>query len=277
MDTRNLTAVKLDGEYRIAQYCQWDGYPAGQGDTVLDFLRTWDRPRFEANLRQCSWISKEEMQQLWVDCGSDGDSATFEVSDRFKEKHPELHRDTGARVLALVQEKPLKLDNQIGFAADSLFCEWAYVIDLDENVLEVYKGFNKGPLDTTARFGHLPAETHGGTVYHPIAMAVRYPLDDLPTVEEMSEDCEPDDPDDQGDEDEIEETPEERADRLRDAIHSDDDVVEAVQELSTRWWKIVTIWTNPDPALDSYGRLSLTNQEIGKLQKDFGLDAIDGE
>lgn len=31
------------------------------------------------------------------------------------------------------------------FLKDSLFCEWGYVINLDEGVLEVYRGFQKAP------------------------------------------------------------------------------------------------------------------------------------
>lgn len=38
MGTRHLIAAKVDGEYKLAQYGQWDGYPEGQGVAVLDFL-----------------------------------------------------------------------------------------------------------------------------------------------------------------------------------------------------------------------------------------------
>ena len=38
MGTRNLTVVKYKDEYKIAQYGQWDGYPNGQGVTILSFL-----------------------------------------------------------------------------------------------------------------------------------------------------------------------------------------------------------------------------------------------
>lgn len=31
MGTRNLTCVVLDGEFKVAQYGQWDGYPEGSG------------------------------------------------------------------------------------------------------------------------------------------------------------------------------------------------------------------------------------------------------
>ena len=35
------------------------------------------------------------------------------------------------------------LVNEKAFAGDSLFCEWAYVLDLDKETLEIYHGFNK--------------------------------------------------------------------------------------------------------------------------------------
>ena len=39
MGTRNLTAVFMDGEYKVAQYGQWDGYPSGQGVDILNILK----------------------------------------------------------------------------------------------------------------------------------------------------------------------------------------------------------------------------------------------
>lgn len=39
MGTRNLVAVQIDGQYKIAQYGQWGGYPEGKGVDALTFLR----------------------------------------------------------------------------------------------------------------------------------------------------------------------------------------------------------------------------------------------
>ena len=41
MGTRNLTLVKdKEGKTKVAQYGQWDGYPEGQGSTILNFIRS---------------------------------------------------------------------------------------------------------------------------------------------------------------------------------------------------------------------------------------------
>lgn len=39
MGTRNITRVICNGEVKINQYCQWDGYPTGRGEEVMQFMR----------------------------------------------------------------------------------------------------------------------------------------------------------------------------------------------------------------------------------------------
>lgn len=39
MGTRNITRVILNGQMKVNQYCQWDGYPDGRGIDVLTFMR----------------------------------------------------------------------------------------------------------------------------------------------------------------------------------------------------------------------------------------------
>ena len=184
MGTRNLTAVYLDGQYKVAQYGQWDGYPSGQGETVLNFmLNEFNVDKFKQALSECRFLSDDEVTAKWK-CGAD-DSGF----GNFQRKYPELSRDTAAKVLSLIQNgKAKELSNNIDFAVDSLFCEWAYIIDLDREILEVYEGFNKVPLTIEDRFFDMQ-ETSERKEYYPIKMIRSYKFSELTkhTMTELEE------------------------------------------------------------------------------------------
>jgi hypothetical protein len=192
MGTRHLVAVVAGNEFKVANYGQWDGYPSGQGAEVLNFLLSQKGPDFKQKVEQVSWINDAQFKKYWVDCGADPDSdmVGMDVSDRFKERFPHLHRDCGAKILGYIQDstEPLKVSNSINFAADSLFCEWAYVIDLDKNTFEVYKGFNKESLPEGERFAFLNAKCDDG--YYPVKLVKSYSLDELPSVPDFVKELE---------------------------------------------------------------------------------------
>jgi len=171
MGTRNLICVVLDKEYKIAQYGQWDGYPDGQGQTVLDFiLNEMDIKMFKKKLRKLRWITHEDI-----------DNINREHSEDWDEFYPHLYRNMGANILRSVQERDIKfLKNSLDFAKDSLFCEFAYVIDLDKKILEVYTGFNHFPLSKKERFyfGGEVKESPSGK-YYPIKLYKKYKFSEL--------------------------------------------------------------------------------------------------
>lgn len=192
MGTRNLTLVQLNGAYKIAQYGQWDGYPSGNGLIVLNFLRNHDIERFCDKVKHAHLVTEDELVAYWAELGIDINKEKFvsiEVSDQFAKLHPSLNRDMGAEILQYVYEYEGKIDlnNSLDFAKDSLFCEWAYVIDLDKNTFEVYEGFNKTPLTKEDRFyfdGYFNKE------YYPIKVKKTYDLNDLPDEETFLADTE---------------------------------------------------------------------------------------
>lgn len=192
MGTRNLTIVFMDGEYRVAQYGQWDGYPEGQGLTCLRFLRDqMNEKDFREALSHIKYISGEKLHKMWEDYGmyEDG-SIDVKDADRFRCTFPEFSRDTGAEILTMIYNNRITsncLEDSLTFASESLFCEWAYVVDFDKRTFEVYKGFNKTPLDKSDRFYFLrmyedPDEYAGG-VYHGVKLVKEFDLDNLPDDE----------------------------------------------------------------------------------------------
>ena len=159
MGTRHLTIVVKNKEYKVAQYGQWDGYPSGQGKTVYEFLSTEDLIKFSSEIDKITFIPKDTKE-------------TFDARE-----NPELGRDIGSSVLYMIQAGEVsRLFNMIEFAADSLYCEFAYLIDLDKWTLEVYKGFNKQPLNENDRFFSM--STNSDT-YFPIKMVAIYNITDL--------------------------------------------------------------------------------------------------
>lgn len=192
MGTRNVTAVVFEGKYVIAQYGQWDGYPEGQGDTARKFMREkFLRPLFLARLRETRWLTDDEIEEGYKEAGhKGGDWLTEAVSRKFNAKFPYLTRDHGAEILKLVQEStgPILLRNGIDFVRDSLMCEWAYVIDLDQDTFEVYTGFNTAPLPAGERFSDLPVldrKLKDESQYYPVKHVITFTLDSLPNKAEF--------------------------------------------------------------------------------------------
>ena len=159
MGTRGLTVVVKDGEHRVAQYGQWDHYPTGQGTRALGFccdhLDTPEkREAFKAAVDKCRFISDDEAGKLWKACGADDSGwVGADVADKFEARHPQLHRDAGAKVLSMIltgkDEHGRKAGPELqdsldfGYAGNNGFgCEGIYVVDLDRNVLEVYYGYS---------------------------------------------------------------------------------------------------------------------------------------
>ena len=198
MGTRNLTMVISNNQTKVAQYGQWDGYPSGQGATALDLLtkivKEGELSKFKENVDKLTWFTDEQIEKINADVD-------------WSEKYPYLSRDWGAQILEAVHygtltKEPgfmrskklvntceiLGLVDNSKFAADSLFCEWAYVIDLDKNTFEVYEGFNKEPLANDERFASMPTYDDK---YKPVKFVKSFDLNALPELQQFLEECEP--------------------------------------------------------------------------------------
>jgi hypothetical protein len=186
MGTRNLTLVYYKGQYRIIQYGQWDGYPDGQGLTILRFL--------------LDAINIADLQKVL----DDSDKRVILISDEERDAYFEdllnkqietrsflplpviesLSRDTGAKILEVVacatQEEPVMIHLwDMKFLADELSMEWAWVVNLDKKVLEAYTHWNRYKImDEKSRF----EEVLGSENKLP-GLVKRFGFDELPEYE----------------------------------------------------------------------------------------------
>lgn len=186
MGTRNLTCVVKNGEYVVAQYGQWDGYPSGVGLTILEALKIFGVESIVKNVDKAFFIDDDFLAEMrkTLNIKSNDGWITSEESDRIEKFYPTLHRNTGGDIIELIQRSKansIPLKNSLDFAKDSLFCEWAYVIDLDKETFEVYEGFNTNKLEENERFFFDGEINKQG--YYPVKLLISYNLNDLPEEE----------------------------------------------------------------------------------------------
>jgi len=143
MGTRHITQVRYGDEIRVSQYGQWDGYPSGQGLTAFRFLKSEDNVQNLRDNLANTYVPTEDTLQEMIKPYLDGTMEgfmTMESGEKWSNDFPSLSRDTGAEILSLIANAkglvPLALD--LEFVDDALWCEGAYVIDLDADTFTSY-------------------------------------------------------------------------------------------------------------------------------------------
>lgn len=156
MGTRNLTMVTLDGETKVAQYGQWDGYPTGQGVIIAKFLKRVDLDLFKEKVRALRFSTEEdskEIQEFLESIGSKDGWLTMDQSDKYAERYPALDRDLGASILKMIYETDVEfLIDDSDFKNDTLFCEYWYEINLDNHTVSVNGKYTYPFEQWTVRF-----------------------------------------------------------------------------------------------------------------------------
>ena len=207
MSTRYLACVVLGGEYKIAQYGQSSGYPASAGIGILRFLTAVDIPMLKDKVSQLRFLSEEESTQKYDEIdnyvkGMSKDEVELlrkEDEDLLLNPSPELyekyfsrpfihlHRDLGYKIFDFVMRHSNipPLQNDINFAGCSLHCEWVYVVDLDKEQFEVYRGLNKESVPPGERF----CDFEGYREYFPVKFQHQFALDQLPDESEFLRLC----------------------------------------------------------------------------------------
>jgi hypothetical protein len=187
MGTRNLTCVVLGGEFRVAQYGQFDGYPEGQGKTILEFLQTADLDEFKKKVALCRFGTDKEIEEAYAPYMTSEFGMNADDSNRFYASDVgHLGRDIAGTILELIMKSKngLMLQDCHTFASETS-CNWAYVVDLDNGRLEVYKQRYDKELVGVGRF----ADLKDGP-YAPCSFIMAFSLQHLPTVKEFCDEIE---------------------------------------------------------------------------------------
>ena len=192
MGTRGAIATRVGGVDRV-HYNHYDSYPSALGFSFL-------RDVLAMLQAEAEYKAKAVAIQL-VD-----ESSTPTEDDRKKYAKFFQQVSTGADWYALLRdlqgELKQTLDLGIGCKAhddwlkDSLFCEYAYIINFDDRVVEFYKGFNKTSLDVQkgGRYAALkepPQKRRDGTLheseYFGVRLVAAIPFDNIKNLNDADE------------------------------------------------------------------------------------------
>jgi hypothetical protein len=172
MSTRGVIGFYVDGKTE-AFYNHSDSYPSELGMSMArQITELLSKHSIEDLKNMCRSVKavKEDYQP------TPKEMAKISATDPFI-NYQELDMYSTLRSmqgrLDMVLECQIAVDYK-NFMKDSLFCEWAYIMNLDQGVLEVYKGFQK----SNHALGRYAKGVPNETGYYPVALVHSIPLDE---------------------------------------------------------------------------------------------------
>jgi hypothetical protein len=140
MSTRGLWGFNLDGELKV-RYSHSDSYPSWLGIHLAKDLQGQDLGELADYVRLIRMVAGDAIPTAKELAALPGDLSA-RLGDDWSECLRNLDFDlVGTLALGIMADYR-------DFGYDSLFCEWAWIVDLDGHAFTVYRG---GPAKTTSR------------------------------------------------------------------------------------------------------------------------------
>lgn len=191
MGTRGLYGIRKNGIDK-ATYNHWDSYPEALGKDIVKFCKNNGIEKLDKFFNLIELVDSESnpTDEQIVECMSAG-YVDISVSEQSIDDWYCLLRGLQGNFKAyqkfIDNNARVYMKDDITFIEDSLFCEYAYIINLDDNVLEFYKGFQQEPQNGNRYGTESTYEGHDGTKYYPCKLIKTFPLGELNDVDAIVE------------------------------------------------------------------------------------------
>ena len=143
MSTRGAVGLIFNNEEKIG-YNHFDSYPEGLGNEILTFLKGKTIDELKSIFSNITLVKNSD-NDVW-----NWQKHTFNT----------------------------EFLDESRFLIDSLFCEFAYIINLDTNKLEYYEGFNLDP-NAPGRYAKNNIKKNDEKIYYGVALIKEFDLIDL--------------------------------------------------------------------------------------------------
>ena len=157
MSTKGSFIICIKGADKEV-YVNSDAYPSGAGVDVIELIKT-------CNL------------DILYDCIREFDEDDEEAVAALGDQEPEFFAYDLLKEAAMEQKTIYTRPSERYFIQNSLFCEYGYVIDLDEDELQFYVGGQHASQDGN-RYGNVPMTSFGSNeLYYPCHLKAVFTLD----------------------------------------------------------------------------------------------------
>lgn len=154
MGTRGTYGYRKNKQDKL-MYNHYDSYPEGLGQNMLEYIKMY---------------SNKEINDI---C----DSIKFVENDKNFQIQQEMKGKIQSREVYLSsfhEDSTILMPEDNGFIKDSLFCEWGYIVNLDTECLEVWRGFQ-----IVSQKGNRYGRKKNSDGYYPCRLMAEIPFDDL--------------------------------------------------------------------------------------------------
>lgn len=136
--------ITKEGDTKIRQYGQWDGYPDGQGVEILKYLIGADLEKYQENLAKIPEITDEQIDDV------------NKLKNPF-EKYPYLSRDCGSNIHQMIEDGEVEFVQHTSEEEAKTRCKGFYTIDFQKNVFTtdyygVSRSYNLNNLPTVDQY-----------------------------------------------------------------------------------------------------------------------------
>lgn len=172
MGTRGIYGIRKDGTDKLT-YNHYDSYPEGLGKAVVNFIISTPNDQIKKIFDQIELVNESDKptaEQI-KNCAPYTD---LHVSNQSINDWYCLLRGAQGDLGVYKDGLRYMIDNH-DFIKDSLFCEWGYIINLDNQTLEVYEGFQTEP-----NHNRYACEPDSDSKYFNCKLIAEFPLDNIP-------------------------------------------------------------------------------------------------
>jgi len=177
MSTRGLYGFRKNGIDKTT-YNHSDSYPEWLGDQISKFCCAVTPDRLSAFFDRIIMVDEDasptrEQQDYCIAAGWYNAYVGEKSPAHWYNLLRELQGNMAELDKAVRFDKDFYMIDSSSFILDSLFCEYAYIVNLDTGMLEFWEGYQKSSQEGN-RYGETPDD--GG--YYPCRLALEIPLTD---------------------------------------------------------------------------------------------------